>query len=343
MRKIYFVILLLFIVFHSICEKLEASNFYVSSSSEIITRMQTAVPGDTLIMTNGEWINAYVVFEGNGAAGNPIVLRAEDPGSVKLIGTSNLRISGTYLEVDGLYFLEGYSNTGSVIEFRNGSSKLASNCRLTNTAIVNYNPVSSSNDYKWISLYGNNNRIDHCFTSGKRHNGTTLVVWLNGETSYHTIDSNYFGYRPELGVNGGETIRIGTSDYSQTDSYTLVENNYFERCNGEIEIISNKSGHNTFRYNTFFECEGSLTLRHGKYAEVYNNYFLGNEKDKTGGVRIIDEDHKVYNNYFQMNSTVTNNHAINTYGGTDLYFYNNKQTNFIIIDIIKNGSLGIFR
>ena len=290
---------ILYILSILVSSQLLATNYTVSSSSEINSVMQIAVPGDTLIMTNGEWINQNVIFEGNGVENNPIVLKAETPGSVIMMGTSVLRISGSYLEVDGLYFTEGYATSGSIIEFRNGSSNLANNCRLTNTAIKNYNPPSSSSDYKWISLYGNNNRVDHCFTSGKRHNGTTLVVWLNGSTSYHKIDSNYFGYRPELGVNGGETIRIGTSDYSQTDSYTLVENNYFERCNGEIEIISNKSGHNTFRYNTFFECEGSLTLRHGKFAEVYNNYFLGNEKSKTGGVRIIDEDHKVYNNYFQ--------------------------------------------
>lgn len=292
MKTIFLYLLLIFFT-----GQLFATNYPVNSSAEIRSAMLVAVPGDTLIMAIGEWIDERIVFEGNGTVDNPIVLKAEVPGLVQLKGISTLRIGGSYLVVDGLYFIDGYSNSGAVIEFRNGI--LSNNCRLTNTAIVNYNPPSNSIDYKWISLYGNNNRVDHCFTAGKKHNGTTLVIWLDGGTSYHTIDSNYFGYRPELGVNGGETIRIGTSDYSQTDSYTLVENNYFERCNGEIEIISNKSGHNTFRYNTFFECEGALTMRHGKFAEVYNNYFLGNGKANTGGVRIIDEDHKVYNNYFQ--------------------------------------------
>jgi len=31
---------------------------------------------------------------------------------------------------------------------------------------------------------------------------------------------------------------------------------------------------------------------------VYGNYFFGNKKKNTGGVRIIGEDHKVFNNYF---------------------------------------------
>jgi len=291
--------LFLFLLLNFFTGQLFATNYPVNSSTEIKSAMLIAVPGDTLIMAIGDWVDERIVFEGDGTVDNPIVLKAEVPGLVQLKGISTLRISGSYLVVDGLYFIDGYSNSGAVIEFRNGSSKLSNNCRLTNTAIVNYNPPSTSVNSKWISLYGKNNRVDHCYTSGKRHEGTTLVVWLNGDTNYHTIDNNYFGYRPELGVNGGETIRIGTSDYSLTDSYTLVENNYFERCNGEAEIISNKSGHNTFRYNTFFECEGALTLRHGKFAEVYNNYFLGNGKVNTGGVRIIDEGHKVYNNYFQ--------------------------------------------
>jgi len=273
------------------------NEIFVSSAAEITAALSSVQPGDTLTMLDGKWQNQRITFGANGTESAPIILRAQTPGRVILNGTSTLRISGTYLVVDGLYFLDGYSASGAIVEFRGGVA--AEHCRLTNTAIVNYNPASKSTDYKWISLYGRNNRVDHCYLYGKNHNGTTLVVWLDAQPNYHQIDNNYFAYRPELGVNGGETIRIGTSDWSMYDSYTLVENNYFEHCNGEIEIISNKSGHNTFRYNTFFESEGSLTLRHGNYAQVYGNFFLGNKKSNTGGVRIIGENHTVYNNYFQ--------------------------------------------
>ena len=133
---------------------------------------------------------------------------------------------------------------------------------------------------------------------GKNHSGTTLVVWLTNHPNYHLIDHNYFAYRPELGFNGGETIRVGTSDWSMYDSYTTVEYNYFEQCDGEIETISNKSCENTYRYNTFYKCAGTLTLRHGNRCYVYGNYFDGEYKSNSGGVRIIGENHKVYNNYF---------------------------------------------
>nr|WP_317039131.1 chondroitinase-B domain-containing protein [Winogradskyella sediminis] len=43
----------------------------------------------------------------------------------------------------------------------------------------------------------------------------------------HQIDHNYFGHRPDLGENGGETIRIGTSANSMKSSKTIVESNTF--------------------------------------------------------------------------------------------------------------------
>ncbi|MCF8261171.1 MAG: DUF4957 domain-containing protein [Melioribacteraceae bacterium] len=282
----------------AISKLLSQSTYVVDSATEITQAMVVAMPGDTLVMSSGFWTNEKIVFEGNGTENNHIVLKAEIPGQVVLNGTSTLRISGSYLTVDGLYFYGGYSGSGAIVEFRNGSSKLANNCRFTNSAIVNYNPANKSTDYKWVSLFGTYNRVDNCYFEGKTHDGTTLVVWLDGKPNYHLIDNNYFAKRPELGYNGGETIRIGTSTYSLTDSYTTVEYNYFEHCDGEIEIISNKSGHNIFRYNTFFENNGMLTLRHGNFAEVYGNFFLGNNYSNSGGVRIIGEDHKVYNNYF---------------------------------------------
>jgi poly(beta-D-mannuronate) lyase len=83
------------------------------------------------------------------------------------------------------------------------------------------------------------------------------------------------------------------------DSKTTVENNVFEHCNGEIEIISNKSCKNILRNNLFYECAGTLTLRHGNDAEVYGNYFIGNGLPNTGGIRVIGENHRVHDNYFQ--------------------------------------------
>jgi len=81
-------------------------------------------------------------------------------------------------------------------------------------------------------------------------------------------------------------------------SNTIVEWNKFEKCNGEVEIISNKSCNNIFRNNLFLESQGSMVFRHGNNCLVENNVFLGNNQPYTGGVRIINEGHTVKNNYF---------------------------------------------
>lgn len=129
-----------------------------------------------------------------------------------------------------------------------------------------------------------------------------MAVRLDSEESqqnHHRIDHNYFGHRPILGSNGGETLRIGTSHYSLTNSFTVVEDNYFDRCDGEVEIISSKSGNNIIRGNVFFESRGTLTLRHGNDNLVENNVFFGNGVDHTGGIRVINKRQTIRNNYME--------------------------------------------
>ncbi len=277
---------------------LKAQVYYVNNATEIKNIQSSLSPGDTVIMKNGEWQDQQITFSANGSVNDTIVLKSETPGYVILTGNSSLNFSGKYLKIDGLRFVAGYTDNNEVIGFRVGSKK-AYHCRLTNCSIIDYNPENKSDGYKWVSVYGKNNRVDHCYFKGKTNEETTLVIWMpsSGDEVFHQIDHNYFGERPPLGKNGGETIRIGTSDYSMYDASCVVEDNYFERCNGEIEIISNKTGNNLFQRNTFYECKGTLTLRHGNGSTVRNNFFIGNHVDSTGGIRIIGERHKVYNNY----------------------------------------------
>ncbi|WP_025762049.1 polysaccharide lyase 6 family protein [Dyadobacter tibetensis] len=257
--------------------------------------------GDTIIMASGIWSNVALVFRGTGTATKPIVLKAETRGKVFMEGNSSLKISGNYLIVDGLYFRNGHTQKGAVIEFRENADKLAFNSRVTQCVIDSYNKEDRFDEDTWIQLYGQHNRFDHNYIAGKKNGGVTLAVNLNDERNrdnYHRIDHNYFGPRPRLGSNGGETIRIGVSTYSLTSSRTIVEDNYFYRCNGEVEIVSIKSGDNLIRRNRFVECEGGLVLRHGNNNRIEENYFLGNGKPHTGGVRIINAGHRVINNYF---------------------------------------------
>jgi poly(beta-D-mannuronate) lyase len=279
-------------VFLLLSATLHAKEYPIRSAAEL--KALQLQPGDRVVLLHGEWKDQKLVFKGKGTEAQPIVLMTEKPGSTKFTGHSGLDIDGEWLVADGLYFTEGWSEKGDLIRFTERSR----NCRLTNSAIVNFNHPEKTFDYKWVSMWGHQNRVDHCWIEGKAHQGTTLVVWLDSLPTRHRIDHNYFGQRPELGVNGGETIRIGNSFWSMSDSYTIVEQNIFEHCDGEIEAISNKSGSNLLRDNLFYECRATLTLRHGNGSRVEGNYFIGNGLPNTGGVRIIGERHTVTGNYF---------------------------------------------
>lgn len=185
---------------------MKAVDHRVTSAAEIQQILAKVQPGDTLTMAAGTWIDEKIVFNGHGTEREPILLRAERPGRVILTGASSLRIAGTYLVVQGLYFKDGYSSDGDVIEFRHTNKAISNNCRLTQIAIEDYNPQDQQTGYKWVSLYGSHNRVDHCVFKGKDHVGSTLVVWLSEEPNYHLIDHNYFIDRPVLGRNDGESI-----------------------------------------------------------------------------------------------------------------------------------------
>ena len=279
-----------------------ATEYRVESQEEYRAVLTKLAPGDSIILKDGVWRDFEIIFEGNGQPGSPITLRAETPGEVFITGQSNLALAGEHLLVSGLIFRDGYTPSQSVISFRKDKTALANNSRVTQTVIHNFtNPERFEADY-WVAIYGKHNRFDHNHLEGKRNRGVTLAVRLDSEASrenYHRIDHNYFGPRPTLGSNGGETLRIGTSHFSRSNSFTTVENNYFDRCDGEVEIISSKSGSNVLRGNVFFESKGTLTLRHGHDNLVEENVFLGNGVAHTGGIRVINRRQTIKNNYIE--------------------------------------------
>lgn len=279
-----------------------AADYLVKNQADYFAAEKKLKAGDTIILANGVWRDFEITLSANGTEKNPIILRSETVGKVIISGQSNLRIGGRYLIVKGLVFRDGYSPTGEVISFRRSSDDLAYNSRITEVVIDHFNkPDRFDNDY-WVGIYGSKNRFDHNNLVGKSNKGVTLAVRLNSPESRdnsHRIDHNYFGPRPVLGSNGGETLRIGTSKFAQYNSNTIVENNYFDRCDGEVEIISSKSGGNIIRGNTFFESSGTLTLRHGDDNLVERNVFLGNDKDHSGGIRVINANQTIRNNYLE--------------------------------------------
>ncbi len=299
MRNILSIQTLLILLFFS-CQPQGEKQTLVHTLEEYNQAVNLAKPGSTIVLANGVWKNAELLFEGKGMAEAPITLTVEEKGKVTLEGQSYLQIAGEYLHVDGLVFKNGYTPTNEVISFRKNNKELAYNSRLSECVIDNYSNPERHEQDSWVALYGKNNRVDHNHFEGKGNRGVTLIVRLNTNESIennHIIEANYFGPRQNLGSNGGETLRVGTSHYSMEKSNTLVQGNYFDRCDGEHEIISNKCDQTTYKNNVFFESIGTLTMRHGDETLVEGNVFLGNRKRNTGGIRVINGQQTVRNNY----------------------------------------------
>lgn len=280
----------------------QAEHYFVKSQGEYAAVAKKLQAGDVVILANGIWRDFEIVFSGKGEPDKPITLISEEPGKVVISGRSNLKIGGSHMLVTGLVFRDGYSPTGEVISFRRTKEDMARDSRVSEVVIDHFNqPDRFQSDY-WVALYGQRNRFDHNFLAGKTNQGVTLAVRLDTPGSrgnHHRIDHNYFGPRPVLGSNGGETIRIGTSTYSMYDSNTAIEDNIFDRCDGEVEIISIKSGTNIVRRNVFLESRGAIVLRHGDGNLVERNIFLGRGKEHTGGVRVINRNQTVRDNYME--------------------------------------------
>lgn len=274
--------------------------------------------------------------------------------------SGNKIATGEYLIVDGFYWKGGYG-ASNFIEFRNGNDyahhSTIQNCAIDGLGIEPSELAEDLADeqitkHRWIVLYGTYNTVINCTFMNKVSAGVVIL----GEYSYnafpevadgepeinnscaevgHVISNNYFYNFAKMNelygkkANGddlsnagdSETIRIGTSSYQMVNSNVKVNNNYFVQSDGENEIISNKSKNNFYINNTFRRCRGSLVLRHGSNATVNGNYFLGENVDGTGGIRITDSDHTITNNYIQDCVTIQNqakwNNGITFIGGGD--------------------------
>ena len=276
-----------------------ARKILVSSTAALIDAGVQAKPGDTLIIQKGIYNNCNLIISAKGTASQPIVFMAQVPGGVEFTGNSYLHITGNYITVSGVVFKDGFAGKNHVWQFSHGK-EVANNSRITGSSIQSFNNPLRLDENHWLTMSGKSNRVDHCNFTNKTNLGVLVAVLLDDDRSRinnHSIDSNYFGIRKPLGSNAGEMIRVGVSQHCTFYSNTTIKNNFFEHCDGETEIISIKSCGNKVAGNIFKECQGAVVLRHGNENTVEGNLFYGNDKEGTGGVRVINEGNWIVNNF----------------------------------------------
>jgi poly(beta-D-mannuronate) lyase len=299
-------LLCLLILVLSCEQKSNTTSISVSNIDELNDALENPKAGDEIVLVNGVWKDVEIKFRGKGTKDYPITLKAETPGKVSIEGQSYLKFGGEFLVVEGLHFKNGFSPSNAVIDFKISHKdipdEISNNCRVTNCVIEDFNKPKRDNSDLWVQFWGRHNELSNCYIAGKTNRGPTVRVSIAGIESinnYHQIVNNHFGPRPVKGGPSGETIQLGDSYTSMSPSYTMVANNLFEECNGEVEVISSKTNFNVFKNNVFYKSEGSLVTRHGNYVTVDGNYFIGDGVNENyGGIRIINTGHWVVNNYF---------------------------------------------
>ncbi len=295
--------------------EINCDEIYTSASSLEDAATSELAPGITLCLADGEYSSLELQFGGQGTEENPITVAAENSGGVIVTGASGIRMSGSYVVVQGFTFMGGESASSDFLQTRGSGNLPCNHCRITEITVINLDDIDSDRG-RWIHLYGTHNRVDHSWFSGKRTGAPLLAV--NREIpedgtlddvpeNFHIIDHNYFGNRPPsegepyigVGKNEFEGIQIGTSFAHDRNSFTEVSHNYFEQIEGEAEVISNKSGGNTIFNNTIRDSYGSITSRHGSSATISHNFVIGDGHPFAGGIRIVDDGHRVVNNYIE--------------------------------------------
>jgi poly(beta-D-mannuronate) lyase len=304
----------LFIICMFLAMQAMAKDYYVTTANEVHQLNNTLQAGDVVIWKNGNYTNQKIIFEpiNAGSKNEPIILKAEQAGKVVYSGSSNIIIRGKYIQVEGFWWnnnclLENGEDV-ILIDEKNKQGITTEYCTVKNCAVTNYTPTDESINSNDVAILGKYNTLEYCSFWGKKHQGPNVVVRYktgNGykegsdmaPSTYHHIHHNFFGYRTMPEGNGGEVIRVGDSKTSFTKGFNIIEYNYFTNEVKEPEVISNKSCYNTYRFNSFVNNEGAMVLRHGNNCLVYGNYFNGSKTAKSGGIRIINPQQTVFNNY----------------------------------------------
>jgi poly(beta-D-mannuronate) lyase len=261
--------------------------FTVSSTSQLASAAGQAQPGDRIVVANGTY-SAPVHFTRSGTAAAPITVVAQNPGKA-LVTTADVFTldAAAHLVVQGFTFTKdgGLVVPGSAVGTR-----------------ITRNTFQGTRSGNWVEVMADDTQVDHNAFLNKANVGNYIEVTGPGASDMAKrvhIDHNYFYNHHYRGGNGGESLRVGRSQRQHASAQAVVEDNLFEKANGDLEAISIKSSDNVIRYNTIVNSTGTLTLRHGWGNTVEGNILTGGST----GIRIFGNNHTVINNVVQGTST----------------------------------------
>ena len=290
-----------------------AKNIYVCTPGEVYQQINALLPGDSMILNDGDYKDLQLVVTVFGSKLKPITIAAKNPGQVFFIGDAKVALRGLYIVLSGISFERGnrdvdvWKSHGPGLVAIYGSYNRVTNCRFDNFDEANSAWITTS-----LSESGEvptHCRIDHCSFTNKltfdqviNLNNTFKKDTIGGPAMYHRIDHCFFS-NPKKKGNAGGGIRVGY--YRNDTGRCVIDSNIFIRQDSEAEIITSKSRENIYYFNTFINCQGTLNFRHGDKQVAINNFFIGNDSlFEYGGMYVWGSDHIIGNNYFNLKRTI---------------------------------------
>jgi poly(beta-D-mannuronate) lyase len=284
------------------------------TADEFTAAVHSAPPGSRIVVENGTLqLTSPVVIELKGSKKKPITIKAKNRGKVTISGTASIVVRNSeYVIFEGFVF-ENESSSALRLEGCN-------NIRITR----NIFRLKERGHGSWVMVTGNaddtlslshHNTIDRNLFENKKELGNFITVEGTRTSSpavsqYDVIELNHFRNIGPRAENVLEAIRVGSSTFTLSRGYTAVQNNLFERCDGDPEYLSIKLSDCLVRGNTFVECLGSLSLRHGNHSTVERNVIIGNNRTGTfldstgktwtlgtGGIRFCADSMIIAGNY----------------------------------------------
>lgn len=273
--------------------------------------LQNPQDGSILILQTGfTFTDINVTWDGK----DDIILRSENNGGANFAGDTRFSIkNSTKISIEGIIFNDivwDYPDVESMgFKFYNSE-----NCEIYNCAFISCGAdTTNGNGIIYIVDKCNDISIAGCYFEDIK--SKAIQVWLpNNSTSPNTnihIYANYFkditegfDYVQEAGWTGNKAIMLGSGyvTTSHSNMNAIVENNLFENCIGDGEIISNKANGNLIEGNTFINnrvpnelFNPRVELRHGDNSIIRNNVFI----NTATGLVVHGDNHKIYNNYIE--------------------------------------------
>lgn len=272
----------------------------VDNAAAFIKAVAAAKPGDDIVVKAGTYeLKTPVVVKTQATEAAPVLIRAEKVGAVVFKGTRTLSArDARWVTIEGFVFAHTFFPVKTWLDIRDCEHVRVTRCRFA----MDDTGATEKDKYMSVGIeLSKYIRVDHCEFGPRTTRSTGDYVSTHNGSRYLQIDHNYFKHRANIGQNGGESVMIhGAGVWAH---YAIIEDNLFERCNGEGELIGLKSSRNTVRHNTFVDCEGAISIRDGSYNKVYGNTILSLMPPKdpgykqTGGVRIFGIHNEVVNNY----------------------------------------------